>query len=166
MTIIDELRRLSLFVVLSLAQVLVFNHIHLFGYATLLLLVYFVVMFPRNYPRWAMLLWSFFLGLFADLFSNTPGLGAASLTLMAFAQPYLLDLFIPREAPENMRSAVATMGFGKFATFAFTLVFAYCVVFFTLEAFTFFNWIEWVLTIIGSTVLTLALVLTLETIRK
>jgi rod shape-determining protein MreD len=113
-----------------------------------------------------MLLWSFFLGLFADLFSNTPGLGAASLTLMAFVQPYLLDLFIPREAPENMRSAVATMGFGKFATFAFTLVFAYCVVFFTLEAFTFFNWIEWVLTIIGSTVLTLALVLTLETIRK
>ena len=166
MTIIDELRRLSLFVVLSLAQVLVFNHIHLFGYATLLLLVYFVVTFPRNYPRWAMLLWSFFLGLFADLFSNTPGLGAASLTLMAFVQPYLLDLFIPREAPENMRSAVATMGFGKFATFAFTLVFAYCVVFFTLEAFTFFNWVEWGLNIIGSTVLTLALVLTLETIRK
>ena len=74
MTIIDELRRLALFVVLSLAQVLVFNHIHLFGYATLLLLVYFVVTFPRNYPRWAMLLWSFFLGLFADLFSNTPGM--------------------------------------------------------------------------------------------
>ena len=93
--------------VLSLAQVLVFNHIHLFGYATLLLFVYFVVMFPRNYPRWAMLLWSFFLGLFADLFSNTPGIAAASLTLIAFAQPYLLDLFIPREAPENMRSAVA-----------------------------------------------------------
>ena len=65
-----------------------------------------------------------------------------------------------------MRSAVATMGFGKFATFAFTLVFAYCVVFFTLEAFTFFNWVEWVLNIIGSTALTLALVLTLETIRK
>ena len=147
MTIIDELRRLALFVVLSLAQVLVFNHIHLFGYATLLL-------------------WSFFLGLFADLFSNTPGMAAASLTLMAFIQPYLLNLFIPREAPENMRSAVATMGFGKFATFAFTLVFAYCVVFFTLEAFTFFNWVEWVLNIIGSTVLTLALVLTLETIRK
>ena len=51
---------------LVLAQALVFNYIHLFGYATVLLYVYFVVMFPRNYPRWAILLWSFFLGLSAD----------------------------------------------------------------------------------------------------
>ena len=105
MTIIDELRRLALFVVFSLVQVLVFNHIHLFGYATVLFLVYFVVMIPRNYPRWALLLWAFFLGLFVDLFSNTPGMAAGTLTLTAFVQPYLLNLFVPREAPENMRSA-------------------------------------------------------------
>ena len=56
---ISELKRALLFLVLCLAQALVFNHIHLFGYATVLLYVYFVVMFPRNYPRWALLLWSF-----------------------------------------------------------------------------------------------------------
>lgn len=166
MTIIDELRRLALFVVLSLTQVLVFNHIHLFGYATVLLVVYFVVMIPRNYPRWALLLWSFLLGLFVDLFSNTPGMAAASLTLTAFLQPYLLYLFEPREAPENMRSAAVTMGFDKFAPYAFILVFVNTTVFLTIEAFTFFNWLEWGLKIVGSTLLTLILLLTLETIRK
>ena len=78
---IDALRRALIFVVLCLTQVLVFNHIHLFSYATVLLYVYFVVMFPRNYPRWAILLWSFFLGLAVDMFSSTPGMAAASLTL-------------------------------------------------------------------------------------
>ncbi len=166
MTIIDELRRLALFVVFSLVQVLVFNHIHLFGYATVLFLVYFVVMIPRNYPRWALLLWAFFLGLFVDLFSNTPGMAAGTLTLTAFVQPYLLNLFVPREAPENMRSAAATMGFDKFTPYAFVLVFLYCTVFFTIEAFSFYNWLEWLLKIGGSTLLTFTLLLTLETIRK
>ena len=166
MTIIDELRRLALFVVFSLVQVLVFNHIHLFGYATVMLLVYFVVMIPRNYPRWALLLWAFFLGLFVDLFSNTPGIAAGTLTLTAFVQPYLLNLFVPREAPENMRSAAATMGFDKFIPYAFVLVFLYCTVFLTIEAFSFFNWLEWALKIGGSTLLTFAILLTLETIRK
>ena len=92
---IDTLRRALVFVVLCLVQALVFNHIHLFGYATILLYVYFVVMLPRNYPRWAALLWSFALGLSVDMFTNTPGMAAAALTLTGFLQPYLLQLFRP-----------------------------------------------------------------------
>ena len=88
---IDALRRLISFIVLCLAQALVFNHIHLLGHATILLYVYFIVMFPRNYPHWSILLWSFALGLCVDIFSNTPGLAAASLTFTGFLQPYLLE---------------------------------------------------------------------------
>ncbi len=166
MTIIEELKRAALFVVLCLTQVLVFNHIHLFGYAMVLLYVYFVVLFPRNYPRWAMLLWSFFLGLGVDMFNNTSGMAAASLTFLAFLQPYLLEFFVPREAPENMKPAVKTMNFIKFFTFLFILVFVYCVVYFTIVYFTFFNWQQWLLNIGGSTLLTILLLISLETIRK
>ena len=166
MTLSDELRRAAAFVVLCLAQVLVFNHIRLFNCATALVYVYFVVAFPRSYPYWALLLWSFFLGLFVDLFSNTPGLSAASLTLIAFLQPFVLTLFVPREAPENLRTAVSTMGLSKFFTFAAILVFLYCLVFFTIEAFNFFNWLQWALNILGSTLLTIALLMTLESVRK
>ena len=55
---IDTLRRALHFVALCLAQALVFNHVHVMGYATVLLYVYFVVIIPRGYPRWATLLWS------------------------------------------------------------------------------------------------------------
>jgi rod shape-determining protein MreD len=163
---IDALRRALIFVVLCLTQVLVFNHIHLFGYATVLLYVYFVVMFPRNYPRWAILLWSFFLGLAVDMFSSTPGMAAASLTLTGFLQPYLLELFLPREAPENMKSALSTLGFTKFLTLASILVFVQCLLFFTIESFSFFNWLQWLLNVIGSTVLTVILLMALESVRK
>ena len=163
---IDSLRRAIVFVVLCLTQVLVFNHVHLFGCATVLLYVYFVVVFPRNYPRWAILLWSFFLGLSVDVFSNTPGMAAASLTLVGFVQPLLLDLFIPREASENMKSSVSTLGFSKFLTYAAMLVFLHCFVFFTIEAFSFFNWQQWAMSIVSTTLLTLLLLMTLESVRK
>ena len=162
---IDALRRALIFVVLCLAQALVFNHIHLFGCATVLLYVYFVVMFPRNYPRWAILLWSFFLGLAVDMFSNTPGMAAASLTLTGFLQPYLLELFLPREAPENMKCGVYTLGFSKFLTMAFRLVFVHCFVFFTIESFGFFNWLQWLESIGGSFCITMLLLLVIENFR-
>lgn len=163
---IDTLRRALTFVALCLAQVLVFNHIHLFGLATVLVYVYFVVMLPRNYPRWAGLLWSFCLGLTVDLFANTPGMAAGSLTLVAFVQPYLLELFLPREAPENLRTSLATLGLGKFLTLTSLLVFLQCLLFFTLESFGFFNWLHWLLSIVGSTVLTVLIVMTLESVRR
>ena len=151
---------------LCLVQALVCNRIHLFGCATVLLHVYFVVMIPRNYPRWAILLWSFCLGLSVDIFSNTPGMAAAALTLVGFLQPFLLNLFIPREAPENMKTAVSTLGFTKFLTYAAMLVSVYCLAFFTIEAFCFFNWQQWALNIAGTTLLTLLLLMVLESIRK
>ena len=162
----DTLRRALIFVVLCLAQALVFNHIHLFGCATALLYVYFVIMLPRNYPRWATLLWSFFLGLGVDVFSNPPGMASASLTLVGLVQPFLLTLFIPREAPENMKTAASTLGFTKFLTFATMLVLLHCLVFFTIEAFSFFNWMQWAMNIAGTTLLTLLLIIVLEGIRK
>ena len=162
----DTLKRAIIFVVLCLAQAVVFNHIHLFGCATALLYVYFVVMFPRNYPRWAILLWSFFLGLSIDVFSNTPGMNAASLTLVGFVQPYLLTLFIPREAPDNMKSAASTLGYTKFLTFAAMLVLLHCLVFFTIEWFSFFNWMQWAMNIAGTALLTLVLLMALESVRK
>lgn len=60
---IDFFKRLLLFLVLLLAQVLVLNHIHLFDCATPLIYVYFVISFQRGYPRWAILVYSFLLGL-------------------------------------------------------------------------------------------------------
>ena len=162
----DILRRLFVFLILVLAQGLVLNRIQLFHCATPLLYAYFAITFPRNYPKWGILLWCFFLGLGVDMFSNTPGLAAASTTLLGALQPYLLELFLPREAEEHLQPSVATLGFSKFATLATILVLIFCIAFFSLEAFSFFNWQHWLLCIGGSTLLTLLLIFTLESLRR
>lgn len=163
---IDFLKRLLLFAVLLLAQVLVLNHIHLFGFAVPLLFIYFVFTFQRGYPRWAILVWSFLLGLGSDTMTNTPGLSAASMTLLGLVQPYVLELFMQRDDDESLRPAIYSMGFGRYLSYAAILTLVYCVTFFTIEAFTFFNWLHWLLSIAASAVLTLILILVIDNIRK
>lgn len=163
---IDFLKRVLLFVALCMAQVLVLNRIHLFDCATPLLYVLFVLFFERNYPKWAILLWSFVLGLVLDMFSNTPGITAASLTLLGAVQPYFLELFIQRDAPDDIRPSIETIGAPKFVFYVITMVLLYCTVLFTLETFSFFNWLQWVKSIGGSAVITVVLILTFESVRK
>ena len=163
---IDTLKRLAVFVVLVLAQALVFNHIRLFGYATPLLYVYFTVIIPRGYPKWATLLWSFALGLCVDLFTNTPGVAAGSMTLVGLLQPYMLELFIPREAAANMKVSAVEMGWAKFATLTALLMLVYCLVFFSLLMFTFIDLLVWGFSVLGSLLLTMVLLMALESVRK
>lgn len=163
---IDSLKRALFLVAFCLAQALVLNHIHLFGYATPLLYVYFAILFPRNFPKWAILLWCFALGLAVDMFSNTPGVAAASMTLVGFIQPLLLELFVPRDSLENLSVSIRTLGKIKFIAFALILVTIYCLMFFTIEAFNFFNWQHNLLCMGSSIILTMILLITLEIVRN
>jgi len=163
---IDTLKRLLWFVLLCLVQALVFNHIHLFGCATPLVYVWFVVLFPRRYPQWAILLWSFALGFTVDIFSNTPGTACGAMTLIGMLQPYLVEFFAKRDDPEDLMPSLHEMGFFKYTLFLFVIVISYCLVFFTLEQFSFFNWLHWLLCIAGSTAITFVLLLTFESVRR
>lgn len=161
----DLVKRTILFIVFVLAQAMVLGRIHLFGVATPLLYVYFVTMFPRNYPKWAMLLWSFLMGLLIDTSTNTPGLATATLTLIAVVQPYYFELFVPRDSVDNLEPSLATLGPLKYSYYIVVLVLLYCLVFYSLEMFSFFNLMHWALCVGGSTVVTLALIYTFEVAR-
>ena len=162
---LDLLKRLGLFVILCVVQILILNHIYLFDIAIPLLYIYFAITFHRNYPKWAILLWCFALGLAIDVFSNTPGLAAGSMTLIAIIQPYLLELFVPRDSIEELDVSIKSLGIGKFITFSAILIAIYCLAFFALEAFTFYNWIHWLISAGSSAVLTLILILAIESVR-
>lgn len=162
---VEFFKRLGWFVVLCLVQVLILNHIHLFDLAIPLLYVYFTITFQRGTPKWMILLWSFALGLAIDVFSNTPGLASASLTLIAVIQPYLLELFVPRDSAENLEVSISTLGIGKFMIFSAVLLVVYCLAFFALEAFSFFNWQYWLACAGASSLLTFALMMAIESVR-
>ena len=163
---IDFIKRAVLFVAFVLAQALVLGRIHLFHYATPLLYVYFVTLFPRNYPKWGVLTWAFVMGLVVDMFSNTPGLAAASLTAVAAIQPYFFALFVPRDAAETLEPSLLNLGPTKYSYYVVTLVTIYCLLFFTLEMFNFDNLLEWLMSVVGSILITLALIFTFEIAKR
>ena len=163
---VDLIKRLGWFFAFCVAQVFILNHIHLFDVAIPLLYVYFTITFQRGTPKWMILLWSFALGLAIDVFSNTPGLASGSMTLIAAIQPYLLELFVPRDSADNMEVSISTLGIDKFIVFSSVLLVVYCLVFFALEAFSFYNWQHWLICAGTSSLLTFVLIMAIESVRK
>ena len=163
---IDFIHRIGLMVFFILVQVLILNHIHLFNVATPLVYVYFILLFPRNQQRWVSILLAFFLGLILDSFSNTPGETAFALTLTAFLQPYFLSLYLERDNSDNFTPSMAKMGFMKYATYVLLLTFIFSFTLFTLEAFSFFNWAQWLLCILGSWGVTSLIIIAIDSVRK
>jgi len=162
----ELLHRIVAFILLVAVQGLVLNHIHLLGVATPLLYVYFVMKFRRHHPRWSILLWSFFMGLCIDIFSNTPGVAAASMTLLAFVQPYIVELFVSHDSDDDLLPSMAEMGVPKFVYYTLIMVVLYTLVFFSLEAFNFSNPLQWLLRIGSSTLLTVILILAIENLNR
>jgi hypothetical protein len=102
------------------------------------------------------------LGLFIDVFSNTPGLAASSLTIIAAIQPYYLELYVPRDSVDNLIPSIKTLGPLKYAYYIVPMVLLYCLLFYSLEMFTFFNGFYWLMCVVGSTLLTLVLIFAFE----
>lgn len=163
---IEIVRHFFIYIILCLVQALVLNHINLLGCATPLLYVYFIMMFRRGYPRWGVLLWSFLTGLSVDIFSNTPGVAASAATFLGLLQPYLLSLFIQRDSPDDIMPTMRTLGAARYIYYTIICVFIYNILFFTIESFNFFNWLQWLKNIGGSTALTVILILVTDNVRK
>ena len=161
----DIIRLPLLFILLCVLQVFVFNHFQLFGCCMPLLYIYFVLTMRKGMPRWAMMAWAFAMGLTLDTLSNTPGVAAASMTFLALMQPYVLDLFMVREGNDDIKPSMSTIGTKSFVNYTVVMTAIYCVVYFTLDTFSFVNWLRLGESIIGSTVLTASLILAADTLR-
>lgn len=153
-------------IIVCLLQVLVFNRIFLFDVAMPLMVVYFIIALPRGYPRWGALLWSFCLGLTVDMFRNTPGVTAAALTIVGMIQPYLIELFLPRDAEPDIKSSARSLGVWHFLSLAGILVVIFCLVYFALEIFTFAAWLYCLQCAGASALLTIILIMAFEAVRK
>ena len=158
--------RLTQCLVLLLVQVLFLNHIHLFGLAIPLLYVFFAITFRRGFPKWIMLLSCFLLGLVIDIFSSTPGLAAGCMTLVAFVQPYVLETVVPRDSAADLEVSLKSLGTNKFCFLSSVITVFFCLLFFAVEAFSFFDWLVWLERAFTSAVLTWILMMAIESVRS
>lgn len=144
-----------LFIVLVLAQVLVFNHLYLFNSALPLAFIYFIMRLPISLSTISVMSLSFLLGLTIDIFSNTAGMNALACTLLAVMRMPVFHLYAPREDDiNNLEPSVKTLGIATYTKYAISISLIYCTVFFIIESFSFFNPTKLVLRICGSTILT------------
>lgn len=152
-----------MFVALTLCQVVVFNHICLFSVAIPLVFIYFIVKLPVTLGIiWVMTL-SFVLGLTVDIMSNTQGMNALACTILAVTRLPVLHLYMPRhDAITNPEPSIRTLGPAIFMKYAVTLSAIYCTLFFTIEAFTFFNPMHMLLKIASSTLLTFIVIMAID----
>ncbi|MEG1685575.1 MAG: rod shape-determining protein MreD [Bacteroides sp.] len=160
------IKRIEWFVGLVLLQVLVLNNIHLLGYATPFLYVYFILKLNSGISRNELMLWAFFLGLIVDVFSNTPGMNAAALVLLAFVRPTILQLFSPRDVFDDMEPSFKTMGVGSFIRYTIVCVILHHATLLTIESFSFFSLPVLLLKIVLSAGLTVLCIIAIEGIKK
>lgn len=154
------------FIGLILMQVLVFNHVHFFG-ATPMPYVFFLLILPTNTPRWVFVLTGFLMGLCIDLFTNTPGIAASGMCFVGLLTPWLLRLFSPKDQEdETFSPSRKTMKWSGFLRYAFCAVAIHCMIFFTLESFSFFDIEMLLFNIAGSTLLTLLFIVAIEATRS
>ena len=81
------LGNIARFILLLAAQVLVFNRIDLFGFINPFPYVLFIILFPVNGNKSALLTASFFLGIIMDMFWNSGGVHAAACIILAYFRP-------------------------------------------------------------------------------
>lgn len=156
-----------LYVVLLIAQAVIFNHICLFGVAIPLVFIYLILRLPASMKTNYMLTIAFLLGLSVDVFSDTLGMNALACIIMTILRQPVLKLYVPRGDDIGQRQpTLVTLGTVTYLKYAITMTLIYCASYFTIESFTFFDVGKLVLRIVSSTVLTAAIIVAIDSFNK
>ncbi|MBQ8283413.1 MAG: rod shape-determining protein MreD [Paraprevotella sp.] len=158
--------RLFWAIVLVALQIFVFGQVCLFGYATPAIYVYILCLLPLSTPRYAWLLWGFFVGLMVDMFSYSPGLGAASMTLTAMVTPLLLRLYIPKDTVEDHIPSFKLLSKWKYIWFVSSVVLFHQACFVLLEFFSFFRIWDMITAFLSSSLMTIIILLLFAKVRE
>lgn len=150
------------FILLALAQVLIFSQIHLFGYATACIYLIFILKLPRHTSVNALMLWSFMFGIIVDMFCNTPGINAAAATAMGFARNTFLAAFTHKGMPDDFLPGAKSIKWGGYLVYSLMCIVLFYCVLFLLELFTIGHIVSLLISTASSTLLTMLFVIVTE----
>jgi rod shape-determining protein MreD len=150
-----------LFLGMIFLQVIVFNKIHLFGVATPLIYIYFILKLPFDLNRNTVLVLSSLLGLSVDLLSSTIGLNMLACTVIGFIRYYFMRL-APQDLLPHSSPSLYSFGFGFFFRYVIIMMLAHHSVLFFAESFSLFDLSHVLLRIGGSSLFTLIMIFAFE----
>lgn len=151
------------FVLLVATQVLILNNVQVSGLLNPFLYIYLIIILPVSFSRIGALFLGFALGFTLDMFHQTLGIHTIATTFLAYCRPFILQYMAPRDGYEFSRiPGTRQMGYLWFGTYAAIMVFIHHFMLFFIEAFRISGF--WFTTgkVIGSSLITLTLVLILQ----
>ncbi|MCL1934075.1 MAG: rod shape-determining protein MreD [Candidatus Azobacteroides sp.] len=151
-----------LFILLVFLQIWLFDNIHLFGFATPLLYIYFLIKLPISMNRNVVILLSALLGFIIDIFGGTLGLSMTVLVIVGFLRYYLLKLFAPRDVFDDYFPSFSTFGKFLFMRYAVIITLIHIFLLYMIESFSLFTPVLLLLRIAGSFTLTILLIFAFE----
>jgi rod shape-determining protein MreD len=148
------------FILLVGAQGLILKNVELGMYINPFLYILFLLQLPFETPPWLVLIVSFSLGFFIDIFYNTMGTHMAACTFIGFIRPKVLRFMAPRDGYEfGSQPTIQDMGRAWFLTYAVIIIIIHHFLLFYLEIFTFNGFFSTLLRVLISSAATLLLVI-------
>ena len=152
-----------MFVVLVIAQSVIFNRIALFSVALAFVFIYFIVRLPISLGSSKVIALSFLIGVAVDIFSDTPGMNALACTVIGAMRRFVIRLYVPREddvirAVPSLRS----LGPAVYAKYVATMSLLYCILVFSIEALSFFHPALLATRILASSLLTCVMIIAFD----
>jgi len=160
-----SIRFTLLFILLAFLQVWLFGNINLFGFATPLLYIYFLVKLPIGMSRNTMLILSFLMGFIIDIFGGTLGLNMLVMVLSGFIRYYFVKLFAPRDISDDCIPSFDTFGKFLFMRYAGLITLIHVSLLYLIESLSLFNPILLLLNISSSFILTFILIFAFESLN-
>lgn len=156
-----------MFVLLVVAQAVIFNRVVLFGVAIPFVFIYFIIKLPIAMTAARVMFLSFLIGAVMDLFQNTPGLCALSCTWLGAARRGVFRLLLPREDDiPHATASIRSLGIGVFSRYVVVMSLIFCIFAFSIEAFSFFGFATLLVRIAGSTAITSLIIIALDSLSR
>ena len=125
------------FMILLVLQVLLFNHVHLFGFINPNVYLYALLMLPLSLPRSAQFAIAFATGFIVDIFQMTYGIHASACMFFILIRPYIINsLNVSKKKNENELPIPGKKDLKWLFIYIFILVFVHQFLFTMLEVFS------------------------------
>ena len=155
-----------IFILLVLAQVLLFNNIQFSGYVNPYVYIMFILLLPAEIPAALALFLSFVIGIVIDFYSGSAGMHAFASTFAGFVRPFVLRSISPRDGYNpGAQLSMLNYGFRWFLIYAAIIVLVHHTALFFIEAFKITDFFRTFFRIIFSSVFSLLFIMIIEFYR-
>ena len=153
----SSVRLIFLFFGLLFLQVFILNNILFLGHINPYLYIVFVFLYPLKENRIPFLFYTFLLGLGVDFFSDSGGIHAFSILIIAYTRLFFVKLYFRKVATDYAFFKLKSEPFGKRFNYVVTLTLIHHLIYFSFANFSLQNISGVILDTLFSSIFTLVL---------